>query len=166
MKTKQQKQVELEKNLTDLKSSQTVIFTDYTGVATKDLESFKKDLYKENAKFRVTRKRLLRVALEKSEIAVNPEDFEGQLGVVWSPKESVETAGMVYKFAKTNDKFKVLAGYDLAAGEVLGIDYLTKLSTLPSREVLLGQLVGMIAAPIKMTMLVLKERAKKLESVG
>ena len=164
MKTKDQKKAELAYELDQLGKSATVLLTDFGGVSTKSLEGLKKQLRESGTTYKVAKKRVLRIAFQEKGLALNPEEFAGQIGVVFSPKELIDIASTVYKFSKAEEKFKVVGGYDLAKGEVLSTDYIQKISTLPSKEVLLGQFVGMVAAPIKMFMLVLKERARVLES--
>jgi len=162
MKTKQQKQTELQEHLDRISSNKTVIFTDYAGITAEDITSLRKQLRQTESQFKVSKKRLLNLALKQNDIDVDPTEFEGQLGVIFSPQEIFDIAGDVFKFAKEHKTFKVLGGYNIDAKEVLDFDYMERLSSLPSREVLLGQLVGMVSAPLRMMMLTLTERAKSI----
>jgi len=160
MKSKIQKKVELDENLDKISESKTIIFTDFSGVKTKEISILKNKLKEFDSSYKVVKKRLMRVAFEEKGIKFNPEELEAQLGVIFSPKELIDIASGVYKFSKSNDNFKILGGYDLEKNEPLGLEYINQISLLPLKEVLLGQLVGMISAPLKMFMLVLNERAK------
>ena len=162
MKTKQQKQNELESHLDRINQSKTIIFTDYTGVSAENITGFRKQLRESDSYFKVAKKRLLNLAFQKNNIDINPVGFDGQLGVVFSSKEIFEVASPVFEFAKKNANLKVLGGYDISGNVVLDFDYMKRLSLLPSREVLLGQLVGMVSAPLRMFMLTINERAKSI----
>lgn len=161
MKSKNQKKIDLDESLKKLESSKTVLLTDFTGVPTKDVVGLKKILRSLDSEYKVVKKRLLRIAFEKKGIKVNPEDFEAQMGVIFSKKELIDIASSIFKSMKASEKFKVLGGYDFEKEEILSSDFIKEISSLPSREILLGRLVGMIAAPLKMFMFVLNEQAKK-----
>jgi ribosomal protein L10 len=84
--------------------------------------------------------------------------FESQVGTIFSPDEIFAIAQPAYKFASA----KILGGYDIDGKRFVPAEEVIMLGKLPSREVLLGQLVGMIASPLKSFMFVLKERALKI----
>ena len=161
MKSKNQKKAELDGSLKKLDSSKTVLLADFTGVPTKDIVGLKKNLKSLESEYKVIKKRLLRIAFEKKGIKINPEDFEAQIGVIYSDKELIDIASSIFKSMKASENFKVLSGFDFEKKEVLSADFIKEISSLPSREILLGRLVGMIAAPLKMFMFVLNEQAKK-----
>ncbi|PIR04671.1 MAG: 50S ribosomal protein L10 [Candidatus Liptonbacteria bacterium CG11_big_fil_rev_8_21_14_0_20_35_14] len=163
MKNKQQKAQELNEHIDRIKKSNTILFTDYSGVSSENINFLRKEMLGFNAKFKVARKRLLRIAFEKEGINVNPENYEGQLGIITTDGELSEVASPVYKFSKNNKTFKILEGYDATNKSVINLETINRIATLPSRDVLIGQLVGMVASPIKMFMIALKERAKTLE---
>jgi len=163
MKNKQQKAQELNEHIDSIKKSNTILFTDYSGVSSEKINSLRKEMRGFKAKFKVARKRLLRIAFEKEGINVNPENYEGQLGIITTDGELSEVASPVYKFSKNNKTFKILEGYDATNKSVINLETINRIATLPSRDVLIGQLVGMVASPIKMFMIALKERAKTLE---
>ncbi len=166
MKSRQQKEQELSEQLARLDKFRTLLFADFSGVPARDITLFRQILKSFDSEFKVSKKRLLRLAFAAKRIAVNPEDFPSQLGVVFSPLTLTDIVGPVFKFARAQEKFAVLGGYDLAASSVLSKSFVDEISRLPSRNILLSQLVGMIAAPLKMFMLVLKERAAKLEAAA
>ncbi|MDD4761928.1 MAG: 50S ribosomal protein L10 [Candidatus Pacebacteria bacterium] len=162
MKSKKQKKVELDESLKKLDSSKTVLLTDFTGVPTKDIVGLKKNLKNLESEYKVVKKRLLRIAFEKKGIKINPEDFEAQVGIIYSNKELLDIASPIFKSMKTSENFKVLGGFNFDKNEILSADFIKEISSLPSREILLGRLVGMIAAPLKMFMFILNEQAKKI----
>lgn len=161
MKTKAQKQEKVAEGLEALDRNETVIFADFSGTKVNDMNAFRTALHAEDSKFEVFKKRLFRVILEKKEFGFDPEMLEGQLGVVLSPKAMEEIAGTVYKFAKQLKTFTILGGLELKARKVLSGVEVTAIGSLPSREVLLAQVVGTIAAPLRGFLYVLNEKSKK-----
>ena len=162
MKTKQQKEIEFKTHLSRFSKNATMLFVNFKGVPAGRISNFRQDMINRSAEFRVVKKRVFGLALKENGIDLNSEIFDGQLGVIFSPEGLSEIAGPVFKFIKDNENFVILGGYDLTAKQTLSSDYLQRIASLPSREVLLGQLVGMVAAPLKMFMLALNERAKTL----
>jgi ribosomal protein L10 len=59
--------------------------------------------------------------------------------------------------------FKILGAYDLSDKNFIDAETVIKIGKLPTREILLGQLVGVLSAPIRMFMYVLNEKSKMVE---
>lgn len=161
-KTKTQK-IEITKHATkEVEKSETILITDFSGLPVNALNILRKSLKEVGMKFQVTKKRLLKRVFEEKGINLNPKELPGQTGVVFSPKDITETAQTVYKFEKANkDKFKTLAGVELSVNKIYLSDEIGKIGRLPSREILLSQLVGMIAYPLKSFLFVINEKSKK-----
>ena len=161
MKTKAQKKILVEEGAADLKKSQAVVFADFTGIAVNDLNRFRKALKEVGGSFTVAKKRLLKFIFEKEKIEFDPNQFEGQVGVVYSPKDLVETANVVYKFSKGSEFFKILGGFDLTEKAFVAGGDVKKMGQLPTREALLGQLAFMLTVPMKKLVFVLDQQVKK-----
>jgi len=158
MLTKNQKQEIIVNSVSDLKNSQSVIFIDFTKVKTGDLNAFRKTVRSAGGELKVIKKKLLRIAMKEVGIDFNPEVFEAQVGTIFSKEEIFTMASPAYKFSFA----KILGGYDLSGNRLVSAEEVIMLGSLPPKEVLLGQLVGTIAFPIKSLMFVLKERASKI----
>jgi len=156
MLNKEQKRLVVDKEAARLKDSRSIVFIDFTGVKAGDLNSFRRDV-RDVGNISVIKKRLLRVAFEKTGIDFNPEIFESQLGTIFSPEEMYTVAASAYKFKEA----KILGGYDLVAKKFVPAEEVIMLGKLPSREVLLSQVVGMVASPIRSFLFVLNERSKQ-----
>lgn len=160
-KTKEQKTKSIERDVEDLKKSKTVLLVDFTGTPTGRLNDLRKVVRGAGGAFRVIKKRLLKFVFGKENIDFEPKNFNGQAGVIFSPQEILETSSLVYKGIKGTDTFRVLGGFDVGGKKFIEGEEIVKLGKLPSREVLLGQLVGMISAPIRMFLYVLNEKSKQ-----
>ena len=166
MLTKTQKNKIIEEVQSLAKASKILLFTDFTGTSVQEIKELRKLARDLGAKYKVIKKKLMRVAFEKLGVGFDPEKFESQLGTIFSPKDISEVAGAVYKFSKEVEKkgFKILGAYDLEKSEFLEGDFVKKIGQLPSRDIILGQLVGVLAAPIKMFMYVLDQKSKMVET--
>ncbi|MDP3975235.1 MAG: 50S ribosomal protein L10 [Candidatus Jorgensenbacteria bacterium] len=159
MKTKAQKKAQIESGVKGIAESETLVLADFTGVPTAELNAFRKTLRTMGAAFTVVKKRLFKLMLKEQGIEFDTKTLEGQLGVVFSPKDLIETAGATFRFSKGKGTFKILGGFNLKEKRYLEGADVIRYGALPTREVLLGQLVGMLTVPIRQFMTVLKEKA-------
>lgn len=122
-----------------------MVFTDYTGLTHKQLEDLKKELRKSDAEYVVAKNTLVKIALGDKALGqedkfIKPTGTMFLYGDVVAPLKAL--AKMVKEMEKPAIKFGLLDGKVMTDKEVI------KLSTLPSREVLLAQLAGMLKSPI------------------
>ncbi|MCP6719866.1 MAG: 50S ribosomal protein L10 [Patescibacteria group bacterium] len=164
-KTKDQKNKAVEQGVENLKGSETVVLVDFTGLSVNKLNDFRGQVRAIGGVFRVVKKRLLKFVFEKIGMEFDPKNFEGQTGVVFSPKDVHETASTVYKFSKQEKgSLKILGGFNIKDKAFVESAEILSLGQLPSREVLLGQLVGMLSAPLQMLLYVLDQKSKMVEN--
>lgn len=147
MLTKNQK-IELVKELSEkIKGAKSTVFVDYKGLQVKESTELKKSLRAAGAEYIVVRKTLLDIALSGAGIeGANIKSMEGQVAISLSNTDEVSAAKIIDTFAKTNPNVKMLGG-------TLGVQVMTAaevkaLAKVPSKEQLLGQLVGTLNAPI------------------
>lgn len=160
-KTREQKKQEVQENAERFKGSAVAIFADFSGLSANAANALRKSLQEIGAGFSIMKKRLLKIAGREAGVEIH-DSLEGQIGVVFSPRDITETAQAVYKFHKgAVERFKIRGAVALDEKRLLSADEVIAIGKLPSREVLLGQLVLMIVAPIRSFMFVLNERAKK-----
>lgn len=167
MLTKKQKSEIVERGVKEVQTSKTILFGDFSRVKVSELSVLRSELRKMGARFQVIKKRLLRIIFEKAGVDFNPEQFESQVGTVFSDKDISEAAGVVYKFSRTTlgedkkERFKILGGLDIQEKKFLDAALVSSVGALPSREVLLGMLLGTIVGPAKSLLYVLSEKSKK-----
>lgn len=162
MKSKEQKNQEIKSGEELFKKSQSLIFVDFGKVSNEKLLLLKTKLKKIDAQFKVVKKRLLKIILKENKIDFDPHSvFEGQMGTIFSGGDIYSSAGPVYK---SFQGIGALGAYDLKDKQFLAADAFKKIALLPSREILLSQVVGMIAAPIKMLLFVLNEKSKRSDT--
>ena len=161
-KTKTQKTNVITKGTEELKGAANLIFADFGGTTAQDLRDLRLSLKNVGAKFQVIKKRLLRIILKEKGIDFDPKQFEAQVGTVFMKGDIFETAGSMYRFTKDKENFKILGGIDLNKAEKIEADFIKRIGQLPSREVLLGQVLGTMVAPLRAFMWILQERSRKL----
>ncbi|RJQ29589.1 50S ribosomal protein L10 [Candidatus Parcubacteria bacterium] len=168
MKTKAQKQEELKKGKELFGKSEILVFTDFSKVPAEDLRKFRRSLKEINASLLVMKKRLLGVLLKEKGVDFNSKQFESSVGTVFSGANLESISAAVFKFfstlgdpkAKEVSVKKILGGYDVKAKSPVEREKIVMIGQLPSREVLLGQLLGVLAGPIRALLYVLKEKSK------
>lgn len=123
-----------------------MVFTDYTGLTHKQLEDLKKEIKKADAEYVVAKNTLVKLALG-DKVSGQEDKFQQPTGTMFLYGDVVTPlkalAKMIKEIEKPAIKFGLLDGKVVTDKEVL------KLSTLPSREVLLAQLAGMLKSPIQ-----------------
>jgi large subunit ribosomal protein L10 len=133
---------------TKIAKSKAMVFTNYTGLTHKQLEEFKRTIKKADAEFAVAKNRLLKKALTDANLETgNEKNFDMPTGAMFLYGDIVEPlkalAKMVKDFEKPQIKFGLMGGKLLTDKDVI------KLSTLPSKDVLLAQLLGMMKSPVQ-----------------
>jgi large subunit ribosomal protein L10 len=96
------------------------------------------------AKFKVTKNRLTRLALEGSEFEGISELLTGPTAIAYS-SDPVAAAKAASEFAKKNEKLVVLGG--AMPGQILDAKGVDALAKLPSLDQLRGKLIGVLQAP-------------------
>lgn len=164
MKTKTQKNEELHKGKDLLAKSEVLVFTDITKITAEDVRKLRSELRALNAKLFVTKKRLVGIVLKEKGIEFNPRESKASLATVFAPGEMEKVMATVFKFFKALgvEKEKMLGGYDVKRQQLLNANEVRFIGQLPPREVLLGQLLGQLAGPIRSFLYVLQERGKKV----
>ncbi len=133
----------------ELKSATCVVLVDYTGLSVKLQQDLKKKLSPLGAKILVVKNTLFKHAGKMSELpkeTLSDSVLSGPTAVVISEKDSIAPLQILAKFAKENEILNFKVG--IIDKTFQDKDSLTKLSLLPSKEVLYGQLVGSVAGPM------------------
>lgn len=145
-KTKAQKAATLKGLGEHVEKQHSILFVDYKGIKVKELLLLRKQLKELGAKLQVAKKTLLKKALHEKGIDVDLKGMEGQVAAVFAFEDAFSPVKSVAAFAKTAENLKILGGY--IENQVRGADTMKEIALLPSKEELLGRLVGSIASPM------------------
>jgi large subunit ribosomal protein L10 len=108
------------------------------------MNALRRKLREANAEYQVVKNSLLIRASENNDIALIKDHFKGPSAIAMSSDDPVSPAKVLADFAKENDKFEIKAG--VLNGKAIDFDDIKALSSLPSREVLLAQVLSAMNA--------------------
>lgn len=145
-KTKVQKEATLTQLVSSLEKSKGVVFANFQGLKVKESEALRKLCREQNVEFLAVKKTLLKKALAEVGKDVDTKSFQGGVATVFGYEDEVAPAQIIAKFAKDHEIVKIFGG--LLEGNVIDGGKVTALSKLPSKQQLLGQLVGTLNAPV------------------
>src|SRR5688500_4357006 len=100
MLTKAQKKEHVELSGKKIKASKNLVFADFSGVGTADVNNLKNELRKAGAEFKVVKKRLLKIALKEAGIEFDPSTSKAPIATVYTPTDLTAVAAPIYKFTK------------------------------------------------------------------
>ena len=153
------------KEVTDLAAkAQTLVMAEYRGVTVADMTKLRSDARSKGVALSVLKNTLARRAVAGSSFDVVADQMTGPLIYGFS-EDAVAAAKVVADFAKTNDKLVIRGG--VYGGKALDANGVKQLASIPTKEVLLAQLCGLLMSPISRTAVVLGAlAAKKGEGEG
>lgn len=118
------------------------VVADYCGLTVSDLEKIRRDLRDTSSEIRIAKNTLLRLAVTDTSCESLTDDFTGTTAIVMSYDDPVAPAKVLAKCAEDYEKFQLRSA--VLEGEKITVDDLVALSKLPSKEVLLGQLLSVM----------------------
>jgi large subunit ribosomal protein L10 len=130
----------------DIKGSQAVIAVDPTGLTVAQSAEIRGQLREADATLRVVKNTLTERAADEAGLSELKVLLTGPTALTFVRGDAAAAAKAIADYARTTDLLPFKGGY--MDGESLDVDQLKAIAKLPSRQVLYGQLVGMIASPI------------------
>ena len=145
MLNKSQKEDIVSKLKEALDQNKILVMADFRGLTVKDMDDLKKEIKEVGGKMQVAKKTLVNVALKERGIEFDTRDFTGPLAFIFGPEETA-VPKKVWSFVRKNDKLKIEGG--LLEEKIVTDSDIVMLAKLPSKEELLGKLVGTVQGPI------------------
>ncbi|MCW2966556.1 MAG: ribosomal protein [Solirubrobacteraceae bacterium] len=130
----------------DIKGSQAIIAVDPTGLTVAQSAEIRGNLRDADATLRVVKNTLSQRAADEAGVAELKELLIGPTALTFVRGDAAAAAKAINDYARTTDLLPFKGGY--MDGATIGVDDLKVIARLPSRQVLYGQLVGLIASPI------------------
>ena len=132
----------------DLGSAETLIVADYRGLTNKQLEALRDELIPHGARFRIVKNTLTRRAAEQAGADALLVMLEGPTAIAFieSAGDPAAVAKALAKTAKETNVLTLRGG--ILEGNTLSGDEVDRLATLPPVDVLRGQLLGAVVAPL------------------
>ncbi len=142
-----QKKIETVAELSEkVSKSKALVFTNYQGLTHLQIEGFKKGLRKLDAEYAITKNRLMRRALEENNHPIDEHALDQQTATLFLYGDPIAPLKALAKMIKETQKPGIKFGF--MEGNQIDEKQVIKLSTLPPKEILLGQLVGMLNSPL------------------
>jgi large subunit ribosomal protein L10 len=138
--------------------AQTLVMAEYRGITVADMTKLRVAARGAGVDLSVLKNTLARRAVQGTQFESVGDQMTGPLIYGFSV-DAVAAAKVVADFAKTNDKLVIRGG--AFAGKALDVNGVKQLASIPSKEVLLAQLCGLLMSPISRTAVVLGALATK-----
>lgn len=149
----QEKQAVVAEVSAQVAQAQTIVVAEYRGIPVADITSLRANARKNGVYLHVLKNTLARRAVQGTPFEVLADKMVGPL-VYSMSADAVAAAKVVHEFTKTNDKLVIKGGaYN---GKALDAAAVAALASVPSKEVLLAQLLGVMKSPITSMAIVLK----------
>jgi len=141
-----QKQVVVSALTASIKSAHTGVIVNYKGTTVLQDTKLRKELREAGDEYMVVKNTLLRLALKDAGISGLDQVLEGTTAIALSKDDYVSSARILAKFAETNKKFEIKAGF--VDGGAINVDEVKDLAALPSKEVLVARVLAGFNTPI------------------
>lgn len=147
MLTRDQKEKIVEELSEQFKKQKIAVFSDFRGVSVAKVRELRKQLKQKGAQYKVSKKTLLNRAIKNAGIDLDTKTLEGEVAVTFIYEENVEPVKNLVKFGKENETFQNRAG--LMGMRVIGVSEVMALAKLPTRDILLAQLLYAMQGTIR-----------------
>ncbi len=127
-------------------ASKAFIMADYRGLTVPEMNELRRAMRQEGAQFIVVKNSLFNRALEGTDAEPVRPLLVGPTAVAFSDLDAVAIAKVLVEFAKEHQNLTIKGGF--GDGDVYTLEQIKSLSEIPSREELLGQLVGNLQGPM------------------
>ena len=123
-----------------LAKAKVVINTDCKGLNVEAMNMLRRKLRETGCEFQVAKNTLLIRASKDTDSSLIQDSFKGPSAIATNYDDPVAPAKVLMEFAKSNEKLEIKKG--VMGGKILDLDDIKALSALPSREVLLAQVLS------------------------
>jgi large subunit ribosomal protein L10 len=141
-----EKQQEVEALAAKFGAAKGIVLADYTGVTVAEVSDLRRKCKDARVEYKVVKNTLARIAAKEANLGDLADHFDGPIAIALSSVDSVAPARVLADFVKEYQKMTLKAGY--FEGRVFSDAEVREIAALPPREILLGQLVGAVEAPI------------------
>lgn len=160
--SKQKKTEVLSRLDAGMKNAETIVFVNFHKLPVKEITLLRKKLRESGVSYYVAKKTLVKRALDAKKITGTAPELVGELALAWST-DPIAPAKEVFEFAKTHtDQIALMGG--VYQGAYMSKSEITQLASIPGREALLGQFVGMLNESIARVVRVIDLHAGQMGS--
>ncbi len=125
-----------------LKRAGALFLAEYSGMNVAQISRLRREIDKAGGEFKVAKNTLLKIAATGTQAEALKDEFSGPNAIICSYKDPVSVAKVFAAVAKDMPKLKLKAG--LLGTQRIGPQEILTLATLPSKDVLVGKLLGLL----------------------
>ena len=145
MKTREQKQKDLNVLTEKLNNSKSAMVVSFNKVTVNKDQEFRHQLREAGAQYQVVKNTLARIAVKGTQFEGASEHFKGVTAIAWTESDPVVLSKTISKFIKANaDQYTFKAG--VVDGRVVDLNQVQAIASLPSKEELISKLLFVINA--------------------
>jgi large subunit ribosomal protein L10 len=156
---KEQKKQYIDEMSKHFDKSEAVIVTHYQGLTVSQLDDLRKKMREHGIKYKITKNRITKLALEKTKCKDISNLFSGPTAVALS-EDAITSAKILSKFSKENENLKILGG--IMGNDILDVDAVQNVATLPTLDEARGKIAGILRSPAEKIVSILLAPASKI----
>ena len=141
-----------------IQNANSIVLVDYKGLNVEQDTALRNEFKKNNVDYKVYKNRLLKIAFDDLGIKFDSACYDGTTALAVS-KDVVAPAKITFDGETKYKVMKAKAGF--IEGKVMNYNEVKAIASIPSKEVLVAQLLGMLTNPIRSLAVVLDQAAKK-----
>jgi len=163
MMNKEQKKNYIKEMETQFQNNEAILVTHYQGLTMTQLDELRSQMREHGIKFKITKNRITKLALEKTKCKDLTNLFSGATAVAFSD-DAIISARILSKFAKNNVNLKLLGG--IMGEEVLDQAGVQNVANLPTLDEARAKIVGILATPASKFVSILLARNEKMSTLS
>lgn len=153
--SKDSKKKIVEDLIEELKNSKGIILTDYKGMNVSQINSLRDELKEKKVVFKIVKNSLMERASEELDIKDLTKDLVGCTAIAFSSEDGVAPARLLKEYSKKN-KVEMKTKSGLVEGRFLSPEKVVEIASLPSKDILMAQMVAGVKSPLYSLVFVLQ----------
>ncbi|HNS14685.1 MAG TPA: 50S ribosomal protein L10 [Syntrophorhabdaceae bacterium] len=145
---------------TRLKALNYMFLTDYSGMSVAQITKLRRELRSVDTEFSVVKNSLMKIAAQGTKAELLKDKYDGPNAIVCIYKDPINAARVIAGLIKEIPNLKLKAGF--LGDRVITPEEILRLATLPSRDVLIGKLLGLLKGQPQRLVYVLSGNLNKL----
>jgi large subunit ribosomal protein L10 len=137
-----------------------IVLLDYRGIRVDEDTNLRNALRKENIEYKVLKNRMVLRAFNEAGFVGMDKTLEGPTAVAFSYEDATAPARIISDTVKKINRISIKGG--IVEGKILDAAGITAVATIPSKNVLLAQLLGLLTSPMRSFAVAISEVAKKM----
>ena len=163
MMNKEQKKNYISEMETQFQNNEAVLVTHYQGLTMSQLDELRSQMREHGIKFKITKNRITKLALEKTKCKELSNLFTGATAVAFSD-DAIISARILSKFSKDNKNLKLLGG--IMGSEILDQAGVQNVANLPTLDEARARITGILVTPASKLVSIFLARSEKMSTLS